>query len=139
MKKYSIALLFLFCFKVQAQIIPPQAVRSFQLKVDSVQTLIDHQPRTDSNTVIQLNELARFCFYDMQFKRGMIATVEARQLAKKLDFAKGEGLYYRTLYFFNYYTSFCNYYYNYKAKWAYSDRKQTEGNFFPKMTIPDNG
>ncbi|CCH54271.1 Sensor protein zraS [Fibrisoma limi BUZ 3] len=123
MKPYVVAFLLLLCCFSRSQ--AQQAATIYRIKIDSLQVLINRQPKADSNTVKWLNYVARVCFYDMQYQRGLLATIEARELAKKLHYAKGEGLYWRTLSIFNA-APLAFYYYNFLAKWFYTDRKQQE-------------
>lgn len=117
----SLFLLVLCLSYAQAQ----HTLNPYQAKIDSLQILIKYQPKADTNTVKRLNYLARICFYDMQFQRGLLAALEARQLAKKLHYAKGDALYWRTLAIFDA-APLGYYYYNYLAKWSYADQKQQE-------------
>ncbi|GAB3713771.1 hypothetical protein GCM10027592_53250 [Spirosoma flavus] len=115
----SFLLVFLCVRYTQAQ----TGVNTYSTKIDSIQQLLDKRSAVDTLRVIQLNNLAHVCFRDLQFKRGLVATKEARTLAKKLNYEKGEGLYLLTLRDFNE-DSFLWFYYNYKAIWFYVDRHE---------------
>ena len=67
------------------------------IKIDSVQQLIDARAKEDEEKVRLLNEYARLCLYNLEFAKGFIATREARQISKNLDFKGGEIMYYHTL------------------------------------------
>ena len=124
MKKQVLSLLLLFIWIGSSQ--AQQTSTLYQVKIDSLQQLIDRQPRADTNTVKRLNYLARICFYDLQYKRGLTATRQARLLAQALLYTKGEALYWRTLNYFNYNSPHVYLYYHFLAKWFYSDHKQSE-------------
>ncbi|WP_461041779.1 ATP-binding protein [Spirosoma harenae] len=109
----------------------------YSVKIDSLHALITQQPKDDTTKVKWLNYLARFCFSDMQFQRGLLATRQAHQLANKLQYAKGDGLYWLTLDYFNEYTLHVYSYYYYLARWSYSDRKQSQEAFQLGGPIPD--
>jgi signal transduction histidine kinase len=66
-------------------------------KIDSLQQLIDSRSRADEEKVRLLNEYARLCFYNQEYLKGFIATRDARELSKKLNFKGGEIMYYVTL------------------------------------------
>ena len=67
------------------------------IKIDSLHQLIANRKNDDEEKVRLLNEYARLCFYNQQFQQGFIATRDAREMSKKLDFAGGEIMYYVTL------------------------------------------
>ncbi|WP_460943935.1 ATP-binding protein [Spirosoma daeguense] len=106
-------------------------------KIDSLQALIVQQPKDDTTKVKRLHYLARFCFSDMQFQRGLLATLQARQLANQLHYAKGDALYWTTLDYLNAYTPHTYSYYYFLSRWSYRDRKQTEEVFQLGGAIPD--
>ncbi len=135
MKTYTAAFLLVFSCLIRSQ--AQQAVTLYRVKIDSLQALIKHQPKADTTTVKRLNYLARFCFFDMQFQRGLLATLQARQLANKLHYAKGEALYWLTLGYFNYHSPHTYNYYYYLARWSFTDRKQSEANFQLGGPVPD--
>lgn len=95
------------------------------VKIDSIQKLLDVKPKEDSTKVITLNGLARICFYDTQFTRGLIAVRQARTLAREIGFAREEGIYLRTMAIFHRYSDL-NVYYNTEAKWLYAGLSQPE-------------
>ena len=55
-------------------------------KIDSLKTLIALNSKADKEKVRLLNEYARLCFYNQEYKEGLIATREARDLSKKMPF-----------------------------------------------------
>ncbi|GAB4015069.1 hypothetical protein GCM10028808_39400 [Spirosoma migulaei] len=136
MRKYTIVLLLMLFFLDRSQ--AQQAVTSYRVQIDSLQTLIKQQPKVDTTTVKRLNYLARFCFFDMQYQRGLLATVQAHQLANKLAYAKGDGLYWITLDYFNIFTPHTYIYYYYLGRWSYNDRKQSDEAFPSSERAPDH-
>ena len=67
------------------------------VKIDSLQQLIDARAKEDEEKVRLLNEYARLCFYNQEFAKGFVATRDARQISKNLNFTGGEIMYYHTL------------------------------------------
>ena len=70
-----------------------KAVNLYTAKIDSVQNLLNKSPKEDTTKVKRLNDLALLCSFDMQFERSILAAKQARQLSKKLNYLRGEGLY----------------------------------------------
>jgi signal transduction histidine kinase len=70
---------------------------NYPAKTDSLKQLIDLQPREDEEKVRLLNEYARLSFHGLEFKKGLIATRQARELSKKLNYKNGEAQYYQTM------------------------------------------
>lgn len=68
-----------------------------QVKLDSLKTLIDNEPKLNEKKVKWLNEYARLCFYNKAPKEGFIATREARIISKKIDYDAGKIMYHLTL------------------------------------------
>ena len=66
-------------------------------KIDSLKKLIELNPKADKEEIRLLNEYARLCFYNQEYKEGLIATREARELSKKLEFESGIIMYHITL------------------------------------------
>ena len=60
-----------------------QNQNQFGAQIDSIQNLIQDNPNDDIDKVQQLNELARFYFYNKQEKEGFIATKKALKLSEK--------------------------------------------------------
>ncbi|WP_461084807.1 tetratricopeptide repeat-containing sensor histidine kinase [Spirosoma flavus] len=73
------------------------AATRLAVSLDSIQYLVNAHPKDDTTKVNLLNTLARFCFYDIQLKRGIVNAKVARQIAQKINYRKGEGLYLRAL------------------------------------------
>jgi hypothetical protein len=69
-------------------------------KIDSLKTLIELNPKADKEEIRLLNEYARFCFYNQEYKDGLIAAREARELSKKIEFDGGIIMYHITWNFF---------------------------------------
>ncbi|HEX6170933.1 MAG TPA: hypothetical protein VFZ33_14635, partial [Chitinophagaceae bacterium] len=58
-------------------------------KIDSLKKLIELNPKADKEEIRLLNEYARLCFYNQEYKEGLIAAREARELSKKIGFESG--------------------------------------------------
>lgn len=117
MKSFVLAVLSAFLglqFAVHAQV----TVSSPITPVDSLQKLVNAHPKEDTTKVNLLNALARFCFYDLQYKRGIINAQMARRLAQKITYDKGEGLYLRALTIINSNTPLW-YYFEIQTRWFY--------------------
>ena len=82
---------------------------NYIVKADSVQKLLSKNPAQNQQKVLWLNEFARFSNHSLEFEKGLIATKQARELSKKLNYKNGEVQYYRTMddlfgdYFLSYY------------------------------------
>src|SRR6218665_416679 len=99
MKNYYLSFILVLSCMLNAR---AQELKSeFSASIDSVQRIINSHSKEDTTKVVLLNDLARFCFFDQQFKRGFIATRQARLMAQKLNYAKGEALFMRTMAFLN--------------------------------------
>ena len=95
MKSFKILFLLLFvAFQFcNAQETPYRYI----VKADSVQKLLSKHRGQDQQKVLWLNEFARYSNHCLQFKNGLIATQQARELSKKLNYKNGEVQYYRTM------------------------------------------
>ncbi len=102
-------------------------------KIDSLQQLIDSRPKADEEKVRLLNEYARLCFYNEEYLNGFNATIEARELSKKLKFAGGEVMYHYTLAVFFAYGGMFSYYIQ-KARISSAQLKNRE--FFEEAVMP---
>lgn len=101
----------LFCLTLRLGFAQPKSVNSpFTAKIDSLQRLLANPPTLDTLQVIRLHALARLCFVDLQFKRGLLAAKQAQALANQVQYANGEGLYQQTLTAFSYTNSLWFYY-----------------------------
>ena len=101
----------LFWLTMRSVLAQPTSVNSpFTAKIDSVQRLLTNPPTIDTLQVIRLHALARLCFVDLQFKRGLLAAKQAQALAQQLQYDHGEGLYLQTLTAFSYTNSLWFYY-----------------------------
>lgn len=127
----SVSLLFFFLNRSQAQ----QAVPPYSTQIDSIQQMLTKRNEADTLRVIQLYNLAQVCFRDLQFKHGLVATKEARILAKKLNYAKGEGLFLTTMQELNT-DSFLWLYYKFKEIWFYADRQETVSTITLNLAAP---
>jgi signal transduction histidine kinase len=95
MKKVILALVafILMCSSIRAQ----ENLNNWQAKIDSLQTVLKSKSLADTSRVITLNHLALWCINDYQYAIGLKAAVDARALAKKINYPQGEGMYYRML------------------------------------------
>src|SRR5215213_5185310 len=66
-------------------------------KIDSLKKLIELNLKADKEEIRLLNEYARLCFYNQEYKEGLIAAREARELSKKIGFDDGIVMYHITL------------------------------------------
>src|SRR5688572_5828965 len=66
-------------------------------KIDSLKKLIDLNSKADKEEIRLLNEYARLCFYNQEYKEGLIAAGEAREISKKIEFDGGIIMYHITL------------------------------------------
>ena len=66
-------------------------------KIDSLKKLIELNSKADKEEIRLLNEYARLCFYNQEYKEGLIATREARELSNKIEFEGGIVMYHITL------------------------------------------
>jgi len=66
-------------------------------KIDSLHQLIESHSNADKEKVRLLNEYARLCFYNREYKKGLIATKEARELSDKIKYGGGLAMYHMTL------------------------------------------
>ena len=126
MKSLIVALVVIFC--VPGISLAQPASNTYAFRIDSVQKLLNAHPAVDSIQVKQLNELARLCFMDIQCKRGFAAAEQARTLAEKLNYKKGQALYYRTMTFLDG-GSYLYTYFDIKAKWLYRNINEREEKF----------
>ena len=66
------------------------------VKIDSLQTLIN-QSSDSKEKVRLLNEYARLNFYNQEYKTGLIAAVDARELSAEINFSGGEIMFHLTI------------------------------------------
>ena len=104
----------------------------YSVKIDSLHQLIDSHPDEDEEKVRLLNEYARLCFYDLDFRTGLIATREARLLSEKLDFAGGKIMYYLTCV----YPIILSFRISYKVETHYNGIGTVLGQFIPSFFFP---
>ena len=123
MKSFKIKLLLLF---VAFQFCNAQeAPYKYIVKADSVQKLLSKHRAQDQQKVILLNEFARFSNHCLQFKNGLIATKQARELSKKLNYKNGEVQYYRTMDDL-FRDNILSFYYRKQADWLSTEQEKTE-------------
>src|SRR6188768_711485 len=84
-------------------------------KIDSLKRLIELNPKTDKEEIRLLNEYARLCFYNQEYKEGLIAAREARELSKKIEFDGVIVMYHITLGIFSQGRGVINPYHRMKA------------------------
>ena len=70
---------------------------TYQVKMDSVNHLLENYPKEDEEKVKLMNQYARLCFYNREFQEGLIVTRAARELSAELNFPEGKLMYYLTL------------------------------------------
>jgi tetratricopeptide (TPR) repeat protein len=76
-----------------------QTVESpYSHRIDSLQALLDTHVKQDTLKIIRLHDIARLCFFDMQYKKGFLALREARLISKAHPFKSSEGLYWRSIF-----------------------------------------
>ncbi|HQZ26408.1 MAG TPA: hypothetical protein PLD18_14005, partial [Flavobacterium sp.] len=93
----SFKILFLQLFVTIQFCYAQENIDKYRIKADSVQKLLLKHSAQDQQKVLWLNEFARFSNHSMEFKKGLIATKQARDLSKKLKYKNGEVQYYRTM------------------------------------------
>ena len=67
------------------------------VKIDSIKALLVENDTESIERVELLNDYARLSFYNRELIQGFTATIEARNLSKKIDYKEGEILYHETL------------------------------------------
>ena len=97
MKKNYFILVALFLFAGLNYINGQDSLQVDPAKIDSLEQLIKSNPKADKEKVRLLNEYARLCFYNQEYKKGLIATSEARELSNKMEFDDGIVMYHVTL------------------------------------------
>jgi len=68
-----------------------------QQQIDSLKSLISSQKKENEEKVRLLNEYARLNFFNQEYLTGFEATIQARDLSIKINYAVGEILYHQTL------------------------------------------
>ena len=66
-------------------------------EIDSLQLLIKSNDNESKEKVRLLNEYARLCFYNQDYKEGLIAAKEGRELSKEVEFEGGVIMYHITM------------------------------------------
>ncbi|KFC60684.1 histidine kinase [Flavobacterium gilvum] len=79
----------------------------------------------DEQKIIWLNEFARFSFHALEFKQGLIATKQARELSKKAHYKNGEVQYLRTMSDL-YRNDIFSFYYQKQADWLSTEEEKKE-------------
>ena len=97
MKKIYFILITLFLFVGLNYINAQDSLLSDPAKMVSLQQLIQSNSKDDKEKVRLLNEYARLCFYNQEYKKGLTATREARELSNKMEFDEGIIMYHVTL------------------------------------------
>ena len=103
-----------------------QTSNSYTSQIDSVQTILDKISKKDTLRVIELNRLALLCIYDLQYERGLTAAIEARALARTMNYPQGEGMYWRTFDMLHPYVFAEVEPYGTLAFWSFDDVKKRE-------------
>ena len=96
MMKKILSFLFFFLFLSFASLSQNQH-QSLKFLIDSLQNLIDKNPKQNKEKIKHLNFLARYCFKDDQYIRGYQHLFEGRKLANDLRFDEGEALFLQSL------------------------------------------
>ncbi len=94
MKSKLVILIVLFLYVGLTNINGQDSLLVDPSKIDSLKQLIKSHTNADKEKVRLLNEYARLCFYNQEYKDGFIATREARELSKKLKYDDGLAMYY---------------------------------------------
>src|SRR5688500_5020767 len=97
MKNKLAIVIVLFLYVVLTNIICQYSLLINESKIDSLKRLIELNTNADKEKIRLLNEYARFCFYNHEYKEGLIATREAREVSKKIEFDGGIVMYHITL------------------------------------------
>ncbi|GJM28487.1 MAG: hypothetical protein DHS20C17_11220 [Cyclobacteriaceae bacterium] len=111
---------------------------TYLIKIDSLHQLIDSYPEEDEEKVHLLNEYARLCFYNLDFRSGLIATRDARLLSEKLEFNGGKIMYYLSLAVFRGNDNMARYYQK-QAEWLSMDPEQHLDEYYQKLNYKDHG
>ena len=97
MKSKLVILIVLFLYVGLTKINGQDSLLVNRSKIDSLKRLIELNPKADKEEIRLLNEYARLCFYNQEYKEGLIAAREARELSKKIEFDGGIIMYHITL------------------------------------------
>ena len=84
-------------------------------KIDSLKRLIELNSKADKEEIRLLNDYARLCFYNQEYKEGLIAAREARELSKEIAYDGGIIMFHITLGIFSQGRGIINPYYRMKA------------------------
>jgi len=93
--KHSIFLLFFIV--CSTRVMGQDTIRVEQEEVIRMLSQIKGHTKLDSNRVHLLSTYANLCFYNLDFLNGFKAINEARTISKELNYARGEGLYLKSL------------------------------------------
>ena len=115
MKSKLVILIVLFLYVGLTNINGQDSLLVDRSKIDSLKRLIELNPKADKEEIRLLNEYARLCFYNQEYKEGLIAAREARELSKKIEFDGGIIMYHITLRIFSQGRGAINSYHRIKA------------------------
>jgi len=114
-----------------------QNEKQFTHQIDSIQNLINSNPKENIETVRLLNELARLHFYNGQAKEGFVTTRQALSLAEEIGFEGGKVMYYLTLSVYHDNNEDLRIYYQKKAEWLSNSFANQSRNYFVIPEIPE--
>jgi two-component system NtrC family sensor kinase len=121
----SFKILFLLLFVTIQFCYAQENIDKYRIKADSVQKLLLKHSAQDQQKVLLLNEFARFSNHSLEFKKGLIATKQARGLSKKLNYKNGEVQYYRTMDDL-FRDDILSFYYRKQAEWLSTEQEKKE-------------
>ena len=104
------------------------------VKIDSIKALLVENDTESIERVELLNDYARLSFYNRELIQGFTATIEARNLSKKIDYKEGEILYHETLAAYIGDGDMFGYHHQ-KARMLFA--KLSESDSFPVIQVPD--
>jgi two-component system, NtrC family, sensor kinase len=82
------------------EIVAQHTIRVEKEDLERLRSQINKHAKLDTNRVHLLTEYANLCFYDLDFHTGLKAINEAREISKKMNFKRGEGLCLKSIYNF---------------------------------------
>ena len=121
----SFKILFLLLFFATQFLNAQETIDNYIFEADSVQKLLSKHSAQDIQKVLWLNEFARFSNHNLEFKKGLIATKQARELSKKLNYKNGEVQYYRTMDDL-FRDGILTFYYRKQADWLSTEQEKKE-------------
>jgi two-component system NtrC family sensor kinase len=114
-----------------------ETTEKYIVKADSVQKLLSKHNAQDQQKVALLNEFARFSNHSLDFKKGLIAAKQAKELSKKLNYINGEVQYYQTMEDL-FRDDILSFYYRKQADWLSLEKESVLNQNSKKLTWPTN-